>query len=144
MNCKDGNTHVYVQNYCSQNSILVQPIETKHYIESNECCHSIYVDIIDNRFIHTASSLLYKKIYESYDASINDQIIFAFPEDNDIVLNLPPADNNGGKRIVLKRRTGDKSLIVRAPSIDGVPSIELFYLNESVTFVSDGNIWCII
>ena len=148
MSCKDANTNVYVQNYTSQNSIVVHCSKTEHTIEADVDCYSVYIDIIDNRFIHQASSLKYKTIYESYDASINDEVIFAYPQDSNIIVTLPSAINNGGRRITIKRRTGGLFTLninaIPGQNIDDINSIEIFYLNESITLVSDGNHWCII
>lgn len=117
---------------------IIQPqVEHKH----------IYVDVVDNRFVGAKKNLPVKTLTnEDAVLSLKDEVVFVSPLDSNIVIDLPPAENNTGKVYYIKKRSGDYEVLLRAvPNelIDEYTEISLSYRNESVSLISDGEIWCI-
>lgn len=89
----------------------------------------------------------YRNITSSTTLLNTDDIVFVSTESANITLTLPSAINNGGKKIIIKRKTGNNELIIIGTSsqtIDSSPSFALNYNNQSITLVSDNSNWYII
>lgn len=89
----------------------------------------------------------YRNITTSSNALLTDDIIFVDTSNENITLILPTATNNGGKKIVIKRKTGNNQLLIipyLSELIDGANSFALNHNNQSITVVSDNSHWYII
>lgn len=101
----------------------------------------------DNSVQTRAYSENYRNITATASIAITDDVVFADTSTGNIILTMPTAVNNGGKRIIIKRKNGSNSLTVSTSSgqtIDGSSSITIPYNYQSVTLVSDNTNWYII
>ena len=117
---------------------IIQPqVEHKH----------IYVDVVDNRFVGAKKNLPVKTLTnEDAVLSLKDEVIFVNPLEGNIVIDLPSAQNNTGKVYYIKKKVGDHEVLLRAipgEFIDEYAELALTFKNESVSLISDGEIWCI-
>lgn len=89
----------------------------------------------------------YRNISTSNNILITDDVVFVDTNSGNIDLALPSAVNNGGKKIVIKRKSGNHELIIipyLSEKIDNAISFSLNYNNQSITLVSDNSNWYII
>ena len=86
-----------------------------------------------------------------YEVSVFEDVVMIIDSEvgtpsNTINITLHTAFDNLGKIIRIKNRTA-KTVKIKTKNnetIDDLSFYDLFYKNESVTLLSDGNNWCII
>jgi hypothetical protein len=84
------------------------------------------------------------KIYESTTLTISDDIIFVYCDDNDINLTLPSAENIGGKKIQIKKISGEYTVNIIPQNdemIDNYNSFSIFTNFEAIKLISDNSNW---
>lgn len=89
----------------------------------------------------------YRNINSSSNILISDDVIFVDTSISNINLTLPSAINNGGKKLIIKRKTGSNQLIILpaiSQTIDSSASFAINHNNQSITLVSDNLNWYII
>ena len=77
----------------------------------------------------------------------SDDVILVDCSTTNIILYLPSAINLGGKKIIIKRKTGTFSLTILtqfSQTIDGQSSFSITHNYQSIKFVSDNSNWFII
>ncbi len=89
-----------------------------------------------------------KTITNSYNLTLDDEVLFVDASSSSIDVNLPTASGNGGKEYLIKRISGAGFNIVIKPSgseeIDNTLTKTLTNKNESVILISDNSLdWMI-
>jgi len=101
----------------------------------------------DNSVQTRAYSENYRNVTSSVSILITDDVVFVDTASGNVTLTMPTAVNNGGKRIIIKRKNGSNNLTVSTTggqTIDGSSSISIPYDYQSITLVSDNTNWYII
>lgn len=101
----------------------------------------------DNSIQSKAYTENYRNLSSSTALLPTDDVVFIDTSIFDIELTLPSAENLGGKKIIVKRTTGNNSLIILpsgSQTIDSVASLAINFNNQSVTLISNNSNWYII
>ena len=95
-----------------------------------------------------AGEVIYKTITSSTYLDPLDDVIFVDCSSNIVNVTLPTASGVGGKKIIIKRKSGglyNLSIIASgSEELDGASNFDMFYDNQSVTVISDNSNWFII
>lgn len=89
----------------------------------------------------------YRNITSSTSIAITDDVVFVDTTSSNISVTMPTAVNNGGKKIVIKRKNGNNNLTILptgSQTIDGSASFIIYHRYQAVTLVSDNSNWYII
>jgi hypothetical protein len=95
----------------------------------------------------TTSDDNYCNINSSTALSTVCDIVFVDTSSDSITITMPTAINNGGKKVVFKRKLGTNNLTIlpiSGQSIDGSNLINIPYAYQAITLISDGVNWYII
>jgi hypothetical protein len=101
----------------------------------------------DNSVQIRAYSENYKNVTSSTSILITDDVVFVDTTSGSITVTMPSAVNNGGKKIVIKRKNGNNNLTIvptGSQTIDGISSFIIYHKYQAVTLVSDNSNWYII
>lgn len=96
---------------------------------------------------YTASTNNYCNINSSTTLSTLCDIVFVDTSGGDIAITMPTAINNGGKKIVFKRKTGMHNFRIFptfGQSIDGSNLIDIPYAYQSIGLISDNFNWYVV
>lgn len=102
---------------------------------------------LDNSIQLKAYTENYRNLSSSDNLLSTDDVIFVDTSSSNINLTLPSALNLGGKKIVVKRKTGNNNLIILpsgSQTIDGSSSFTVNFNNQAITLISDNSNWYII
>lgn len=96
---------------------------------------------------YTAFNTNYCNINSSTTLSTLYDIVFVDTSDSDIAITMPTAINIGGRKIVFKRKSGAHRLTIlptAGQSIDGLTLIDIPYVYQSISLISDNLNWYIV
>lgn len=101
----------------------------------------------DNSVQSKAYTENYRNLSSSANILITDDIVFIRSESSNIVLTMPTAVNNGGKKITIKHKGGDNIVTISAQNgqnIDNNQNFILQYNYQAITLISDNSNWYVI
>jgi hypothetical protein len=101
----------------------------------------------DNSVQSRAYSESFRNISSSASILSSDDVLLVDCSTSNVTLTLPSAINLGGKRFIVKRKTGNFNLIIStqlSQTVDGQSSFSVQHNYQSVNIVSDNSNWFII
>lgn len=130
-----------LQEWENYSSTVVASINASGQLYSNS------LKFPDNSVQTKAYSENYRNLSASANVLITDDVVFITANSPNIILTMPTAINNGGKKITIKHKGGNNSITISAPNgqvIDNNQTFSIKHNYQAITLISDNSNWYII